>query len=107
MTTERAALEATVIDPAPLPHRIIRVAQVLLERGRYSWIWVVPTCPYCGKPHDHYGGSLDHAPHWYVGQLFPAHCDRADRRRLTIRDRAAALWYTLAAPRTIPTEIPA
>lgn len=63
MTTESVALEATMIHPAtPLPHRIIRVVQVLLERGRYSWMWVVPKCPYCGKPHDHYGGPSTMPP---------------------------------------------
>jgi hypothetical protein len=108
MTTESAAREAPVIQPrAPQSRRIIRVAQALLERGQYSWIWVVSSCPYCGKPHDHYGGSLNHPPRLYSEQLFPAHCDRTDRRRFAIRNRVTALWYTLAAPRTIPPEVPA
>jgi hypothetical protein len=89
-------------DTAILPHRIVRSAQVLLEQGRYSWIWVVPTCPYCGKAHHHYGGPLDRAPSTYRGQVFPAHCDRTDRCQLGIPDPTAALWYVLTADPQAP-----
>jgi len=34
----------------------VPTAWAILARGKYSWIWIVMTCPYCDKPHDHYGG---------------------------------------------------
>jgi hypothetical protein len=92
MATQSAALKAHAI------HRIIRSAQVVLERGRYSWIWVVPRCPYCDTPHDHYGGPLTHPPPTIAGQLFPARCTHADRRQFVLHDPAVALWYVLIAP---------
>jgi hypothetical protein len=98
MATEIAALEAPVIhDAVPAPHHFVRSARAILEQGQYSWIWVVLACPYCGKPHDHYGGPLDGTPYRYVGQTFPARCDRAARRSLLISDPKAALWYMLIA----------
>jgi hypothetical protein len=76
----------------PLP-----IARAVLVRGRYSWIWVVLACPYCGQPHDHYGGPLDRDPYRAAGQLFPARCARAARRQLLIHQPDAALWYVLGA----------
>src|SRR3712207_5674943 len=46
----------------------------VLERNRFSWIWVVPTCPYCDQEHHHYGGPLDGDPYRYTGHRVPAHC---------------------------------
>jgi hypothetical protein len=97
MAVETVALESPGLPDTTPPPRIVRKAQAHLEWGRYSWIWVVPTCPYCGKPHDHYGGPLDSTPYLYIGQMFPARCDRADRRALLINDPEAALWYVLTA----------
>src|SRR3712207_6736304 len=47
-----------------------------LERGRYSWIWVVPECPYCGQAHDHYAGPLDRDPAKYLGHSVRAPCPK-------------------------------
>ena len=53
-----------------------------LERGRYSWIWVVPECPYCGQSHEHYAGSLDAVPEKYLGVEELATCSKLDRQVL-------------------------
>jgi len=53
-----------------------------LERGRSSWIWVVPACPYCGHAHEHYAGPLDAAPEQYLGMEEPATCSNLDRQVL-------------------------
>ncbi len=53
------------------------VGSAVLQPGRYSWIWVVVDCPYCGGSHHHYGGSLIGNPYHYVGQVVPARCDYA------------------------------
>jgi hypothetical protein len=98
MALETAAREAQVQQPSDTSlNTIVRITQAHMERGRYSWIWVVLRCPYCGKPHDHYAGPLDGDPYLYLGQMLPAHCDRADRRRLLIHHPDRALWYVLAA----------
>jgi hypothetical protein len=43
------------------------------------WLWIVPTCPLCGEPHQH-GAGLDGDDHLsYLGHR-TAHCARlADR----------------------------
>ncbi len=46
---------------------LIQIAVVPLDRGKYSWIWVVLRCPYCGKPHKHYGGPLETNPGGVLG----------------------------------------
>jgi hypothetical protein len=97
MAPETGALAAQGLPDTTPPPRILRKAQAYLERGRYSWIWVVPTCPYCGKPHDHDGGPLNGNPSLYLGETFPARCDRANRRALLISDPGVALWYVLTA----------
>ncbi len=71
------------------------IATAVLERGKHSWIWVIPICPYCGKQHDHYGGALDGNPQIYVGLTFPAHCDNTDRQRLSLGNPDTALFYVL------------
>ncbi len=54
------------------------VAAAILARGRYSWIWVVPCCPYCGRQHAHYGGGLECDPRWYLKHPLPASCTPGD-----------------------------
>ncbi len=76
--------------------RTIMIAHAVLAHGRYSWVWVVPACPFCGKPHDHYGGSLESDPAQYLGHVFPARCDQTDRRRLVLQYLPADLRYVLA-----------
>ncbi len=98
MGTEITGCAAPIVPPpGTSPPAIVRSASARLERGHYSWIWVVSSCPYCGHPHEHYGRPLDHDPYHYLGQLFPARCDRAARRQLLIHQPDAALWYVLEA----------
>ncbi len=54
----------------------IQQAEAHLEQGRYSWVWVVSTCPYCGQAHDHYAGPLDNDPMKYLGHPVHAHCPK-------------------------------
>jgi len=62
-------------DIPPLQH-----AAAYLEQGRYSWVWVVPQCPYCGHAHEHYAGPLDNDPTKYLRYIEHAHCPKAARR---------------------------
>lgn len=78
----------------------IRIADAVLERGRYSWVWVVPTCPYCGRRHEHYGGPLNVDPYMYLGQTLTARCDKTDRRQLSPGNPAIALQYVLEIERS-------
>ncbi len=71
------------------------VARAVLEQGRYSWIWVVPACPYCGKQHDHYGGLLDGDPYRHAGCVVPARCDNVDRKRFVPAASIGDLRYVL------------
>ncbi len=73
----------------------IRIAEVVLERGRYSWVWVVPTCPYCGKRHEHYGGARNGDPYRYLGHPLASQCDKTARRQLSPADPTVALQYVL------------
>ncbi len=57
-------------------HPSVLTASAVLERGSYSWIWVVRACPYCGKSHEHYGGALDGDPHKLLRYSLSAHCDK-------------------------------
>ncbi len=98
MARETPTREAPLLQPPdPPPNATVRIVQAHLERGRYSWMWVVLTCPFCGKPHDHYAGPLDGDPYLYLGQTVPARCDRTDRRRLLMHQPALARWYVLTA----------
>jgi hypothetical protein len=75
--------------------RTIMFAPCVLEQGRFSWAWVVPACPYCNKPHDHYAGPLDSDPYTYVGRMFTARCDATERQRLLPAYPSLNLWYIL------------
>ncbi|HEX6290373.1 MAG TPA: hypothetical protein VFZ66_14380 [Herpetosiphonaceae bacterium] len=83
----------SIVDPAL--DRTVLFAPCVLDRGRFSWVWIVPTCPYCGKSHDHYGGPIDGDPYVYIGRMFAARCDATDRRRLTPDYPKLNLWYVL------------
>ena len=72
------------------------IASAKLERTRYSWVWAVDVCPYCGKAHEHYAGPLDGAPRHPEGYIFRAYCDLADRQRIWPTDPMARLSYVLA-----------
>jgi hypothetical protein len=76
------------------PPRLTPHAAVLLERGTYSWIWVVPQCPYCGHAHEHYAGPLDAAPHLYPDVEQLACCSKHDRQAMQ-QGPDARLTYTL------------
>jgi hypothetical protein len=75
--------------------RTIMFASCVLERGRFSWVWVVPACPYCNKAHDHYAGPLDGDPYIYVGRMFTARCDATERQRLLPEYPSLNLLYVL------------
>ena len=90
---------APQVTPAPITNtsldRTTMFAPCILDRGRFSWVWIVPSCPYCHKSHDHYGGPLDGDPYMYVGRMFAARCDSTDRRRLAPEYPSLNLWYVL------------
>ncbi len=69
-------------------------AEAHLERGRYSWIWVVQYCPYCGHVHEHYAGPLDAAPQLYPDIEQLACCSRRDRQAMP-QGPDERLTYTL------------
>ncbi len=73
----------------------VLVAEAILERGRYSWIWVVASCPYCGRQHAHYGGGLEHDPCWALRHPLPASCTRGDQPRRTLGVPATRRQYLL------------
>ncbi len=73
------------------------VAAAVLRQGKYSWAWVVRTCPYCGKLHEHFGGSLDSDPQRYLGRPVTARCDPAARQQRTTPPPAGARMYILEA----------
>jgi hypothetical protein len=93
--TEASFPTPTLAVEDELPERNVAKARAVLERGRFSWLWVVAACPYCGKQHDHFAGPLDGDPYQYVGMTFAARCDRTDRRRLAVDYPSGALWYQL------------
>jgi hypothetical protein len=69
-------------------------ADVVLERGTYSWIWVVAQCPYCGQAHEHYAGPLDAAPQLYPDVEQLASCSKR-RRQAMQQGPDERLTYTL------------
>jgi hypothetical protein len=94
--TMRPATErATPLPPAAPLNRLVRTARASLERGRFSWFWVVESCPYCGDAHDHYAGPIDGDPHMYAGHAVAARCSRTDRRRIAHQTQTPSLWYVI------------
>ncbi len=75
----------------------IPIVDATLERGRYSWVWVVPKCPYCSKPHEHYAGSFANDVYRYLGQPVIAKCDKTDRRHIAAGIPDKKLEYVLEA----------
>ncbi len=75
----------------------IPIADAILERGRYSWVWVVPECPFCGKQHAHYAGSFVTDVYRYLGQPVMAKCDKTDRRHIASGVPDTKLEYVLEA----------
>lgn len=67
-----------------------------LERGTYSWSWVVDQCPFCGDRHDHTAGPLDGDPSIYLGHEVMAPCTGIDAKNFLPDQTAAA-----AVPRYI------
>lgn len=103
--TESGATSPDDQPSYPMPERCVVVARAVLEQGRYSWLWIVRDCPYCGKQHDHFAGPLDGDPQQYSGNVMAARCDRTDRRRLAIEYPSGALWYQLETSQDdVPSE---
>ncbi len=75
-------------------------AYATLETSRYSWMWVVPSCPYCGHTHEHYGGAFSDNPYQYTGHLVAAHCDRRADQPATAADVAPTYRLVPLAPPT-------
>ena len=48
-------------------------AAAKLSRGPSCWLWTVRRCPFCGKGHQHGGGTLDGDPRALLGHRV-AHC---------------------------------
>jgi hypothetical protein len=80
-------------------------AYATLEISRYSWIWVVPRCPYCGRAHEHYGGAFTDNPYQYTGHLVPARCDRRADRPATAAD-VAHTYRLMPLPPPTPRPFP-
>ncbi len=80
----------------------IPIVDAILERGRYSWVWIVLECPFCGKQHEHYAGSSAHDVYRYLGQLVIAKCDKTDRRRIAPGAPDIKLEYVLEAAQLPP-----
>lgn len=86
--------EVEVATPAH-GERLVRVARARLEPGRFSWIWVVDACPFCGQSHSHYAGPRSGDPYRYAGVAVVARCAMTDRRRFLMHAPQAGLWYVL------------
>jgi hypothetical protein len=54
---ERVAATAADVCPKVAVH-------IRPSRSKYDRFWVltIDRCPHCGRPHNHGGGSTDHAP---------------------------------------------
>jgi hypothetical protein len=80
-------------------HRLhsTRHAEAYLERGRSAWVWVVPTCPYCGQAHAHYAGPLDSDPTHYLGPTVLALCPKTAWRTGEPGQPAVRAAYVLDA----------
>jgi hypothetical protein len=75
----------------------IPLVNAVLERGKHSWIWVVPRCPYCGYPHAHYGGPFDTDPARYLAYPMTAMCKRYARPPAVPAALAGTFHYVLQA----------
>jgi hypothetical protein len=75
----------------------IPLVNAVLDRGKHSWIWVVPRCPYCGHPHAHYGGSFDTDPATYLAYPMTAVCKRRARPPAVPAAPAGTFQYVLQA----------
>ena len=72
----------------------VQAVRAVLDQGRYSWIWVIPVCPYCGLSHDHYGGPLDGRPR-YATHIFTAPCAVSDHHQPMTTAATAMRRYKL------------
>jgi hypothetical protein len=59
-------------DPHDIPFPGYDVDARLEKSGR-TWIWVIDSCPYCGRQHRHGGGLIGDDPHRLLGHR-AAHC---------------------------------
>jgi hypothetical protein len=93
----RTAATETTRPPVQPPglNRVVRVAPATLERGRFSWFWVVSHCPFCGQCHDHYAGPIDGDPRTYAGRAVAARCSHTDRRQFGHSHASASPWYII------------
>jgi hypothetical protein len=73
------------------------LVHAVLDRGKHSWIWVVPCCPYCGDPHAHYGGPFDTDPATYLEFPMTAVCKRRARQPAGLAAPAGRFQYVLQA----------
>lgn len=84
-----------LIEPVQLQHDADILVCAILERSRYSWVWIVAVCPYCGKSHHHYAGPLNGNPYRYVNLRVRARCDLADRQEGAQTSKSASMDYLL------------
>jgi hypothetical protein len=73
----------------------ISIVEAVLVRGQSSWVWVVPRCPYCGRPHAHYGGPLETDPSRYLNHPVTPSCNADTQSRSAPDTPATALQYIL------------
>ncbi len=105
MNSSRALLDGEGRSAVVLPKEALKMTQmqriptaaVVLCRGKHSWAWVVPACPYCGKLHEHFGGALDSDPQRYLGRPVTARCDLLDRQQQAAHPLSAVRVYVLEA----------
>jgi len=48
-------------------------AAATLDRGRKTWIWILKSCPFCGRSHMQGGGALAESPFRHLGARM-RHC---------------------------------
>lgn len=73
-------------------------ARAYLDHTRYSWVWVVKSCPYCCKQHHHYAGPRDGNPLSYTDRPVFAYCDRQIQQR--VHQASGMLQYALLVDST-------
>ncbi len=79
-------------------------ACAVLERGTYSWMWVVKACPYCGKKHEHYGGPLDGDPRTYIDLIASSKCDKTDQQYHTLNQADVDRRYALYTDQSVSAQ---